>query len=185
MWHELFLIHATYLKGSILFMIVNKIGSQHLELGTNCQDFGLEKDNLKLVCDGCSEGEHSEIGAKTYCYLANLGYTTHEIFEKLINMFGQSVTSIKNFLCFTIVSVIESNEFFKVQYCGDGYIVLEDVNGDIVFEELNDGEYPKYFSYNFTFNFIYNIFIILLHISFIKFNLLIRNFRIFLFRKMT
>ena len=130
-------------------MIVNKIGSQHLELGTNCQDFGLEKDNLKLVCDGCSEGEHSEIGAKTYCYLANLGYTTHEIFEKLINMFGQSVTSIKNFLCFTIVSVIESNEFFKVQYCGDGYIVLEDVNGDIVFEELNDGEYPKYFAYNY------------------------------------
>ena len=45
-------------------MFVNKMGAQHLDYGKNCQDYGLEKDCLKVVCDGCSEGAHSEVGAK-------------------------------------------------------------------------------------------------------------------------
>lgn len=71
-------------------MVVNKIGAQHLDYGRNCQDCGLENETIKLVCDGCSEGEHSEVGAKAYCHLANLGYSTQQIFQMLVGIFGQS-----------------------------------------------------------------------------------------------
>ena len=130
-------------------MFINKIGTQHLDIGKNCQDYGLEKEGLKLVCDGCSGGEHTEVGAKSYCHLAELGFSIHEIFKKLVDMYGQSSSSIKNFLCFTILSATENDDYFRVSYCGDGYIILEDIDGNITFEELNDGEYPKYFAYNY------------------------------------
>ncbi|MDE7478280.1 MAG: hypothetical protein K2M91_10075, partial [Lachnospiraceae bacterium] len=130
-------------------MFVNKTGSLHLELGLNCQDYGLEKEHLKLVCDGCSEGAHSEVGVKMFCHLSELGYSTRQIFRRLINLFGQSSATIKDYLCFTILKVVENEEAFKVSYCGDGYIILEDMEGNISFKELNDGEYPKYFVYNY------------------------------------
>lgn len=130
-------------------MFVNKIGMQHLEFGKNCQDYGLEQDHLKLVCDGCSESEHSEVGAKAYCHLAGQGYHTRQIFKKLLDIFGQSASSVRDYLCFTILEVVESEEAFRVSYCGDGYIILEDREGGIRFEELDDGAYPKYFAYNY------------------------------------
>lgn len=130
-------------------MIVNKIGAQHLDFGKNCQDFGIENEHRKLVCDGCSESEHSEVGAKAYCHLAELGYGTRQIFKKLTGIFGQSSESVRNYLCFTILDVVENEAAFQVSYCGDGYIILEDVLGNISFAELNDGEYPRYFAYNY------------------------------------
>jgi len=134
-------------NGGIMF--VNKIGLQHLEYGRNCQDYGLEKENMKLVCDGCSEGAHSEVGVKMYCHLSALGYSTKQIFKRMTGIFGQSAASIRDYLCFTILKVVESEESFKVSYCGDGYLILEDLEGNVSFEELNDGEYPKYFAYNY------------------------------------
>lgn len=130
-------------------MFVNKIGAQHLDYGKNCQDFGLENEALKLVCDGCSEGEHSEVGAKAYCHLAKLGYSTQQIFQMLVGMFGQSADAVRNYLCFTILEVIEQENAFQVTYCGDGYIILQDAAGTFEFTELSDGEYPKYFAYNY------------------------------------
>ncbi|MDE7417369.1 MAG: hypothetical protein K2N44_13900 [Lachnospiraceae bacterium] len=130
-------------------MFVNKIGAQHLAFGRNCQDYGLEKETVKLVCDGCSEGAHSEVGVKMYCHLSELGYSTKQIFKRLTGIFGQSSASIRDYLCFTILKVIETENFFKVSYCGDGYLILEDLEGGISFEELSDGEYPKYFAYNY------------------------------------
>lgn len=130
-------------------MFVSKIGAQHLESGMNCQDYGLEKEHMKLVCDGCSEGAHSEVGVKMYCHLSGLGYSTKQIFKRLISAFGQSPSSIRDYLCFTILKVVEDEESFRVSYCGDGYLILEDLEGHISFEELSDGEYPKYFAYNY------------------------------------
>lgn len=130
-------------------MFVNKIGAQHLEFGMNCQDYGLERAYMKLVCDGCSEGAHSEVGVKMYCHLSEQGYSTKQIFRRLISTFGQSVVSIRDYLCFTILKVVENEDSFKVSYCGDGYIILEDIEGNLSFEELNDGAYPKYFAYNY------------------------------------
>ena len=119
-------------------MFVNKIGAQHLAYGRNCQDYGLEKEMTKLVCDGCSEGAHSEVGVKMYCHLAEHGYSTKQIFRRLTSIFGQSPASIRDYLCFTILKVVENEDFFKVSYCGDGYLILEDLEGGISFEELSD-----------------------------------------------
>lgn len=131
-------------------MFVNKIGQQHLEIGTNCQDYGFEGNGIKLVCDGCSEGLHTEVGAKAFCHLFGNGVGTYETFLKLISIFGQSSTSIKNFLCFTILyALLDEKDFFYVINCGDGYVILEDNDGNITFEELTDGEFPKYYAYNF------------------------------------
>ena len=63
-------------------MVINKIGQQHIDYGTNCQDYGIEFDGMKVVCDGCSEGKHSEVGAKAFCHLLkNDIFQVHLIFE--------------------------------------------------------------------------------------------------------
>lgn len=136
-------------------MVINKIGQQHIDYGTNCQDYGFEKNGVKVVCDGCSEGKHSEVGAKAFCHLFQYGEYTEEkpidtIFEKLVEVFGQTSASIRDYLCFTILMVVESAEEFIVVYCGDGFIIEERNNGQIEIEELSDGEYPKYYAYNYV-----------------------------------
>ena len=136
-------------------MVINKIGQQHIDYGTNCQDYGFEKNGVKVVCDGCSEGKHSEVGAKAFCHLFQYGEYTEEkpidtIFEKLVEVFGQTSASIRDYLCFTILMVVESAEEFIVVYCGDGFIIEERNNGHIEIEELSDGEYPKYYAYNYV-----------------------------------
>lgn len=134
-------------------MVVTKIGQQHIEYGINCQDYGIEKNGVKIVCDGCSEGKHSEVGAKTFCHLMEHGKdmaSLPSVFEKMVEMFGQTSATIRDFLCFTILMVTETEDEFIVTYCGDGYIIQEFVDGRFITEELNDGEYPKYFAYNYV-----------------------------------
>lgn len=131
-------------------MFINKIGYQHIQLGQNCQDFGLSSQKQKLICDGCSEGSHTEVGAKAFCHLISCGYSINQAFEKLIDLFGQSASTIKHYLCFTILILSEQDDKFKLSFCGDGYIILEDRQGTITFSELTDGEYPKYYAYNYV-----------------------------------
>ena len=138
-------------------MFINKIGQQHLEYGLNCQDAGLLKDKIKIVCDGCSEGKNSEVGAKLFCHFYDvfnfskygkkgINYT----FTILAPMFNQSSGTIKDYICFTILIVEETYDEFIVYYCGDGFIILQNKDGNINITELNDGEYPKYYAYNYT-----------------------------------
>lgn len=140
-------------------MVINKIGQQHIDYGTNCQDYGIEFDGMKVVCDGCSEGKHSEVGAKAFCHLLKNDsriihecsvYTAAAAFGEMLGLFGQTSGSIRDFLCFTILMVTENETHFMVDYCGDGFIVKERLDGTIEFEELSDGEYPKYFAYNYV-----------------------------------
>lgn len=131
-------------------MFINKIGYEHILLGQNCQDFGMVNEKQKLVCDGCSEGSHTEVGAKTFCHLISCGYSINQTFEKLIDIFGQNASAIKHYLCFTILILSEQEDRFELSFCGDGYIILEDRQGNITFSELTDGEYPKYYAYNYV-----------------------------------
>lgn len=131
-------------------MFVNKIGRQHMLEGMNCQDFGMVCEGRKLVCDGCSEGAHTEVGAKAFVHLIGKGYGVREAFGKLVEVFGQSAGDVQDFLCFTILLAEEEAEGVRVSYCGDGYVILEDLEGRVTFQELSDGEYPKYFAYNYV-----------------------------------
>jgi hypothetical protein len=138
-------------------MVINKIGQQHIDYGLNCQDYGIEMNGVKIVCDGCSEGKHSEVGAKTFCHLMTYGNETYggtkaldAEFQKMVEMFGQTPETVRDFLCFTILMVIETDDEFIVPYCGDGFIIEELLDGEFIIEELSDGEYPKYYAYNYV-----------------------------------
>lgn len=139
-------------------MFINKIGQQHLEYGLNCQDAGLLKDKIKIVCDGCSEGKNSEVGAKLFCHLYDVfNLKQYGVIQGIANaftilapMFNQTSETVKNYICFTILIVEETDDDFLVYYCGDGFIIAQKRDGNIDFIELNDGEYPKYYSYNYT-----------------------------------
>lgn len=131
-------------------MFINKIGMEHLETGMNCQDYGFEGDRVAVVCDGCSQGKHSEVGAKLYSYLwGEMEFSHIYCFQKMIGIFGKSKNVLKDYMSFTILHLIYGSDESIVQYCGDGYIILQDHDGSITFEELSDGEYPKYYIYNY------------------------------------
>lgn len=131
-------------------MFINKIGMEHLESGMNCQDYGFVGERSSYVCDGCSEGKHSEVGAKLFCHLKKesiLGI--NEIFIRICDLIGNDAKTLRDFMSFTILRLEETPGGFVVNYCGDGYIILQDHEGNITFEELSDGEYPKYYIYNY------------------------------------
>lgn len=140
-------------------MVINKMGDHHLLYGENNQDFAFQNDLIKCVCDGCGSGKHSEVGAKLFIYLysracqekGNLNPMTTEdidtIFHKLIDIFDGSPEALFNFMCFTILTVQEDEENFYVDYCGDGYIILENIDGSFEFVKIDNGEYPHYYVY--------------------------------------
>lgn len=131
-------------------MFINKIGMEHLESGMNCQDYGFEGDRISVVCDGCSEGNHSEVGAKIYSYLCGERELESDYpFQKMVTLFGPSPKVLKDYMSFTILQIRYGYDADIVSYCGDGYIILQDHDGNITFEELSDGEYPKYYIYNY------------------------------------
>lgn len=131
-------------------MFVNKIGRAHMAEGLNCQDFGMVREGRKMVCDGCSEGRHTEVGVKGLVHLVERGYGVEEAFEQLFKVFGQTAEDVQDFLCFTILRVEEEEEGFRVFSCGDGYVMWEDVEGRMGYQELSDGEYPRYWAYNYV-----------------------------------
>lgn len=131
-------------------MFINKIGMEHLETGMNCQDYGFVGERSSYVCDGCSEGKHSEVGAKLFChFMSNPCEIMVTALDKIANFIGKEPQALKNYCSFTILRLIEENKDFLITYCGDGYIILQDHDGNITFEELSDGEYPKYYIYNY------------------------------------
>jgi hypothetical protein len=131
-------------------MFINKTGSEHKDYGINNQDYGFILNNLKCVVDGCSEGLHSEVGAKLFCELFQQGYGIDIIFIKILSLLGNSAESIKNYLCFTILYIIENDDYYIVNYCGDGYIIKQKHDNTVEFEKIDDGEYPKYYVYNYS-----------------------------------
>ena len=127
-------------------MFINKIGMEHLESGMNCQDYGFIGNGVSYVCDGCSEGKHSEVGAKLFCHLKQTLFADVDyIFNMLCKTIGEKPQWRRDFLSFTILRLSEGTGDFFVDYCGDGYIILQDHDSNITFEEISDGEYPKYY----------------------------------------
>jgi hypothetical protein len=125
------------------------MGFDHKEMGINCQDFGFINETLKCVVDGCSEGLHSEVGAKLFCQLFKEGFPVYHIFQKMLTVIGAGPQNIRNYLCFTILTVSETENEFIVNYCGDGFIIKQTHGNSIEFVKLDDGEYPQYYAYNF------------------------------------
>lgn len=133
-------------------MNISKTGTLHKQLDINCQDATAEiRDEsgtiLKVVCDGCSEGKNSEVGAKLFCkVLANKyvkflsrGKSIHYIdtaalikivMDELVELIGDKPQDIKDFLSFTIL-VVERGSYFE----------NETREEQISFNKANGGEY--------------------------------------------
>lgn len=148
-------------------MNVLKMGTGHNQKGINCQDAtGILGNRLKVVCDGCSEGNHSEVGAKLFCKMLTRKYANFvnngkknidvpalimAVIDELASLFDYNPQDIKDYLSFTILVVEkmpESNDFY-VYYCGDGYVLINKDGYGVVFQKLDCGEYPEYLSYNY------------------------------------
>jgi hypothetical protein len=136
-------------------MFINKTGQEHKEYGINNQDYGFEFNGFKCVVDGCSEGIHSEVGAKLFCELFKEYQQPIQknmikfIFDRLLTIIKNTSESIRNYLCFTILYIEENEDDFIVNYCGDGFIIKQRHDNNIEFEKIDDGEYPKYYIYNY------------------------------------
>jgi len=148
-------------------MNIVKMGTAHRDIGMNCQDATnrCQQNNVKIVCDGCSEGKHTEVGANLFACrfinnyvdrVRNANISTNSIptilsvtLDNIINQnFKHDPTTYLNYLTFTILVSSKNNDGFDVYSCGDGYIIIQDDEG-IHFEKLDCGEYPKYLVYNF------------------------------------
>ena len=137
-------------------MFINKTGIEHENYGINNQDFGFENGIIKCVVDGCSEGKHSEVGAKLFCHLLNKAVAPIDkldidlIFEEIISLIGKESSNLRNYMCFTILYITETDSEFIVNACGDGFIIKHTIDDKIEYEKIDNGEYPKYYAYNYA-----------------------------------
>lgn len=151
-------------EGDRKLVQVTKIGSDHVFANKNNQDFVFNLLNMKVVTDGCSKGKHSEVGPRVFGQLFarkakeyydngecinedNFTNVVDEIFKQMLNLCSDYLFIRENY-CFTILVCFELEDEFVVYSCGDGYIIKENEDG-IVFEQLDNGEYPCYYIYNF------------------------------------
>lgn len=143
---------------------VCKMGSDHKFANMNNHDFAFNLLNMKIVTDGCGSGKHSEVGTRLFGQLfarkskeyfdegesiceENFIEIVNSIFEKMLELCNDTSFIFQNY-CFTILVCFELEDEFVVYSCGDGYIIKENEEG-IFFDELDDGEYPCYYIYNF------------------------------------
>lgn len=154
-------------------MNILKIGKAHVDIGANCQDaIGRYGDELKIVCDGCSEGKHSEVGAQLFAKLFVEKYAYFKELEKrgkvefliqstmddVVDFVGRDKDTLFDYLSFTTIIAYErtyisedsSMSIPAALYVGDGYlIVVDNEESEVQFINLDCGEYPEYLSYNY------------------------------------
>ena len=145
-------------------VVVSKMGSDHNFANKNNHDYAFNLLNMKVVLDGCGSGKHSEVGTRLFAQLFarkakeyvekgesincnNFVEVVDSVFKKMLELCDDPHFIFQNF-CFTILVCFELEDEFVVYSCGDGFIIKENEEG-ISFEELDDGEYPAYYSYNF------------------------------------
>jgi len=138
-------------------IMINKQGYDHDFYEKNNQDFLVFDENIKIVIDGCGSLEFSEVGVRLFAQFIrdyievitvdNFKSIINQVFERLIDINFNDEFLYNNF-SFTILACIENEEEFVVFSCGDGYIITKNQD-KIEFIELDDGEYPKYYIYNY------------------------------------
>ena len=143
---------------------LSRIGTDHIYAGKNNQDYKLCGPNMKFVFDGCGSGTSSEVGSRHFTQLfmqegtelmKNGETIGEENFEEIVKKVFERMTVISkepsflfNNYCFTILACFETDTEYVVLSCGDGFIILDD-GKNISFQQLDDGEYPKYYIYNY------------------------------------
>lgn len=130
-------------------LFINKIGLEHALAWRNCQDYGFIQPHMKCVVDGCSEGDHSDIGATLFCQLFQKNESIDETFAKLTELFSD-FDAIKHHLLFTILYVTEDDAFFTVHTAGDGVIIKQQWDDTLEYEVIDQDNRPSYYAYNYV-----------------------------------
>lgn len=157
-------------------MIINKIGKYHIDEGKNCQDAGAsgyaESTSVKIVCDGCGSCPNSEVGANLFvdlfvndeyfvdCNSSNIERKVDEIYNKFFSLYDVSgdkemarrADFLYKYFIFTILVTTEHEDYFDVNYCGDGYIITQKHDNTIEFIELDNvsgGGFTDFYVYNY------------------------------------
>lgn len=141
------------------------MGSYHIERGINNQDYGCEIKNVICICDGCSEGLHSEVGAKLFIkkfrsFITNNETETHLINEMDIHMVFDDVfrilvekntcaNDIRNYMCFTIMLCQKIDHVWHISVYGDGFILIQTHENDLQFININHSPTPHYYIYTY------------------------------------
>jgi serine/threonine protein phosphatase PrpC len=143
------------------------IGRSHLSRQANCQDsYALAQTEnyiVGVVCDGCGEGQHSEVGStlaakyivtqaihliEMNCDLAEIPMMLYgRVIEYLENLIAVSapmnrVQFVKHHLLFTIVGVILTEKGGVLFSSGDGLIAVDELVNDI--DQRNKPAYIAY-----------------------------------------
>jgi len=148
-------------------MFINKIGSEHVTYGKNNQDFGFEWQGFLCVVDGCSEGEHSEVGAKLFSKkllevikdrkmikprdidIAFLGVKNFVARRGDVN-YDDYLHDVINYMCFTIMVLIERERSWELIMCGDGVVITQDHDDNMKFLSIDHSSTPMYYAYSFV-----------------------------------
>ncbi len=140
-------------------MRICRQGNGHYLNGLNNQDFCYMENNLKLVTDGCSSAEFSEVGTRlfvqAFAKLPNR-FDVNE-FEENVRKAFESILSITNpedandfianNLLFTIIACFETEDKFIVKFIGDGYIITVNHEDVVSYTRLFYSKTPPYFAY--------------------------------------
>ena len=148
-------------------MIVNFQGFGHFVDGLNNQDAAIETDRMVLVLDGCSGARFAEVGTRLFAQLfarkedydklENFELNMKETFEEILNKIRGHYTSDEDFeknfimdnLLFTTIALFDCGEKYVVKMFGDGYIITQNVYGNISYMRFSYGKYPPYFAYKY------------------------------------
>lgn len=117
------------------------------------------ENNLKLVTDGCSSAEFSEVGTRlfvqAFAKLPNrfdvneFEGNVRKAFESILSITSPEDANdfIANNLLFTIIACFETEDKFIVKFIGDGYIITVNHEDVVSYTRLFYGKTPPYFAY--------------------------------------
>ena len=143
-------------------MKICRQGNGHYLGGLNNQDFCYIENNLKLLTDGCSAGEFSEVGTRLFVqqfsrldnrfdvnkFESNVEKTFAKICATLAGSQKEKTEFITNNMLFTVLACFELEDKFVVKFIGDGYIITVNNQDVVSYIRLFYGKTPPYYAYN-------------------------------------
>lgn len=127
-----------------------------------------KQNGMLLILDGCSEAKFSEAGTRLFAQIfATLeDYDKLEFFEKNVKtVFNKMISFYKSFyhdkeslqdfimnnLLFTIIACFKQEDKYVVKMFGDGYIISQNILGDVSYLRFDYGKQPPYFAYKYCY----------------------------------
>ena len=140
-------------------MRICRQGNGHYLNGLNNQDFCYMENNLKLVTDGCSSAEFSEVGTRLFVQsfaklparfdVDEFEANVKTVFDSILSITSLEAANdfIANNLLFTIIACFETEDKYIVKFIGDGYIITVNQEDVVSYTRLFYGKTPPYFAY--------------------------------------